>query len=378
MKELEMEEKRKLCFNWGVSDHYGWGIYGFNLLMYGQMSDYFQIIPLEKPSFQYPIDPLAAKFIAERLPKSNIRIDLKSHDIILSGLGNSNNLNLNNKLRNIGVIFSEVNPLPIEEVNKLKAFEFVVCGSSWNSMVLEKYGIKTQKIIQGIDLDLFRSAPKKYFKDKYVIFSGGKLEYRKGQDLTLKAFSIFSKRHSDVVLVTAWRSSWERQMAKTINKSNVCEQIVPSDDMGRSINEWIMRNGVNSDKVICLDVTPNRLMPEVFREVDLAVFPNRCEGGTNLVAMEALAYGLPSIISKNTGHLDLIKNDNCIPLVVQKQIHGHDTTDWGESSVDEIVDLMEQSYQGKIKINPVVARESVINYSWENTINAMLTLLKSG
>ena len=373
-----MEEKRKLCFNWGVSDHYGWGIYGFNLLMYGQMSDYFQIIPLEKPSFQYPIDPLAAKFIAERLPKSNIRIDLKSHDIILSGLGNSNNLNLNNKLRNIGVIFSEVNPLPIEEVNKLKAFEFVVCGSSWNSMVLEKYGIKTQKIIQGIDLDLFRSAPKKYFKDKYVIFSGGKLEYRKGQDLTLKAFSIFSKRHSDVVLVTAWRSSWERQMAKTINKSNVCEQIVPSDDMGRSINEWIMRNGVNSDKVICLDVTPNRLMPEVFREVDLAVFPNRCEGGTNLVAMEALAYGLPSIISKNTGHLDLIKNDNCIPLVVQKQIHGHDTTDWGESSVDEIVDLMEQSYQGKIKINPVVARESVINYSWENTINAMLTLLKSG
>lgn len=43
-------------------------------------------------------------------------------------------------------------------------------------------------------------------------------------------------------------------------------------------------------------------MPEVFREVDLAVFPNRCEGGANLVAMEAFAYGLSCLILQNTGH----------------------------------------------------------------------------
>ena len=33
--------------DWGISDHYGWGIYGFNLLMYGQMSNVFQLIPLQ-------------------------------------------------------------------------------------------------------------------------------------------------------------------------------------------------------------------------------------------------------------------------------------------------------------------------------------------
>ena len=58
-------------------------------------------------------------------------------------------------------------------------------------------------------------------------------------------------------------------------------------------------------------------MPEVLREVDVAVFPNRCEGGTNLVAMEALASGLTCILSKNTGHLDLIRADNCLPLATQ-------------------------------------------------------------
>jgi len=72
--------------------------------------------------------------------------------------------------------------------------------------------------------------------------------------------------------------------------------------MGAWILKWVLRNGVKSEKIIFLDVTPNRLMPEVFREVDLAVFPNRCEGGANLVAMEAFAYGLSCLILQNTGH----------------------------------------------------------------------------
>jgi glycosyltransferase involved in cell wall biosynthesis len=369
-----MDEKRKLCFNWGISDHYGWGIYGFNLLMYGQMSNAFQIIPLQQSNFLYPLDPLAHKFISERLIQPNTNVELKSHDVFLARLGNKNNINIENKSRNIGVIFNEINPMPQDEINKLKNFEFIICGSTWNALALEKLGIKTQTVIQGINLELFRPSPKRYLKDKFVIFSGGKLEYRKGQDLVLKAFSIFAKKHQDVVLITAWRSPWEQKIAQTINLSNVCAPLIPSDDIGRSINEWISGNGINPDQVICLGPTPNRLMPEVFREVDLAVFPNRCEAGTNLVAMEALAYGLPSLISKNTGHLDLIKDQNCFPLTDQKPIHRQGTTDWGESSVDEIATLMEECYQGKIKINPSIARESMLNYSWENAINSMLTL----
>jgi len=369
-----MDEKRKLCFSWGISDHYGWGIYGFNLLMYGNMSNAFQIIPLQNSNFLYPLDPLAHKFISERLLPPNTNVELKSNDILLTSLGNENHINIKNKFRNIGVIFNEINPLPQDEINKLKNFEFIISGSTWNSLTLERSGIKAQTVIQGIDLELFRHAPKRYLKDKFVIFSGGKLEYRKGQDIVIKAFSRFAKKHQDVVLLTAWRSPWEQKLAQTVNHSNVCEPLVPSNDMGQAINEWVIRNGINPDQVICLGPTPNRLMPDVFREVDLAVFPNRCEAGTNLVAMEALAYGLPCLISKNTGHLDLIKDQNCFPLSDQKPIHGEGTVDWGESSVDEMVTLMEECYQGKIKINPSIARESVLNYSWENAIHSMLTL----
>ena len=144
--------------------------------------------------------------------------------------------------------------------------------------------------------------------------------------------------------------------------------------MGKSIYDWILRNGVMPNQVLCLDTASNRLMPDVFREVDLAVFPNRCEAGTNLVAMEALAYGLPCLISQNTGHLDIIQKDNSIPLTLQRPIEGLGATGWGESSVDEIVDSMEEAYQGRLGLDSDVVRGSMLNYSWERSINQLLGL----
>ena len=65
-------------------------------------------------------------------------------------------------------------------------------------------------------------------------------------------------------------------------------------------------NGVPAEQFIDLGVVPNHLMPRVLREMDVAVFPNRCEGGTNLVAMECMACGVPAIVASNTGQRDLI------------------------------------------------------------------------
>ena len=51
----------------------------------------------------------------------------------------------------------------------------------------------------------------------------------------------------------------------------------------------------------------------LLKQADLAVFPNRCEGGTNLVAMEAIACGVPTVLSANSGHLDLLR-PGCLQL----------------------------------------------------------------
>jgi glycosyltransferase involved in cell wall biosynthesis len=64
-------------------------------------------------------------------------------------------------------------------------------------------------VLQGIDPTLFHPAPKSgLFKDRFVVFSGGKIEYRKGQDLVLLVFRVFLVRHPEVLLVTAWHGSW--------------------------------------------------------------------------------------------------------------------------------------------------------------------------
>ena len=53
---------------------------------------------------------------------------------------------------------------------------------------------------------------------------------------------------------------------------------------------------------------------------DLALFPNHCKGGTNMIATQATACGVPSILSVNTDHLDIIEDGACLPLTHQQPI----------------------------------------------------------
>jgi glycosyltransferase involved in cell wall biosynthesis len=87
-------------------------------------------------------------------------------------------------------------------------------------------------------------------------------------------------------------------------------------------------------------------MARVLREMDVAVFPNRCEGGTNLVAMECMACGVPTIVADSTGQRDLVATDTTFPLrrlapVVRADIG---TEGWGECDVGEILESLEYIY----------------------------------
>ena len=90
-------------------------------------------------------------------------------------------------------------------------------------------------------------------------------------------------------------------------------------------------------------------MPWVLRECDVAVFPNRCEGGTNLVAMEAMACGVPTYVSYNTGQKDLVDLLGCGALKNQKPVKSspamNTLQDWGETDVDEVVEKLEYVYK---------------------------------
>ncbi|WP_181706390.1 glycosyltransferase family 4 protein [Chthonobacter rhizosphaerae] len=358
--------RRRVVIHWGVSSFFGWGVYGLNLALHWSND------PAVEPLCSYPlrddqivVDPLKtrvlARFRAESEGLQGRLAGLSNRTVtadgpVLSALGNDfRTAPLRDELRlagtpTVGVVFFEVPQLDAETVERAKALPFIVAGSTWNERILREYGVASVRtVIQGIDPTLFHPAPKAgLMPGRFLVFSGGKLELRKGQDLVLAAFRRFAERHSDAVLVTAWHSPWP-QFARTVDVSGQAAPVVFGPNGKVDATAWAAANGIPADQFVDLGAVPNALIAPILREMDVALFPNRSEGGTNLVAMECMACGVPTILSANTGHLDLIQPDSCYPLAHQRPVSGPyagvgTTPGWGESSVDEIVDRLEKAY----------------------------------
>ncbi|WP_181703865.1 glycosyltransferase family 4 protein [Chthonobacter albigriseus] len=358
--------RRRVVIHWGISSFFGWGVYGLNLALHWSRDpelepiasmpireDQIAVDPLKRLALQ-PFLVQSASLVGKLSPFQNTPVTVDGP--LLCALGNDFS---STPLRagvpfagrpSIGVVFFEVPQLDAATLERARAFPLIVAGSTWNERILRAYGLtNVTTVIQGVDPTLFHPAPKGgALGDRFLVFSGGKLELRKGQDLVVAAFKRFAARHPDAMLVTAWHSPWP-QFARTLDASGFVAPI-PFDANERvDAKGWARANGIADHQFLDLGAVPNAHMPTVLREMDVALFTNRSEGGTNLVAMECMACGVPTILSANTGHLDLIGEENCYVLARQ-QPHGGagaavgDVPGWGESDVDEAVDLLERAY----------------------------------
>jgi glycosyltransferase involved in cell wall biosynthesis len=311
----------RIVIDWDVSAFTGWGVNGLNLaLEWARLGiDAATLQPVNRAKLG--VDPLRMAVLRPFLEASALARGepARPGDVRMVALGNGlapgPALRRNDKAR-VGVVFFE-EPLPADAKRRAKDYDVIVAGSQWNKRVLNDAGIDSVVVIyQGVDRSIFHPAPKRgLFKDRFVIFSGGKAEPRKGQDIVVKAFRIFAKLHPEALLVTAWHSPWP--------------QIAGGMDLDLSSV---------ADQVIDAGPVPNTAMAPVYRECDVGLFPNRCEGGTNLVAMECLACGVPAILSPNTGHLDIGDQPGAQWLVWQTRCEKQ----WGESDIDEIIVNLER------------------------------------
>ena len=118
-------------------------------------------------------------------------------------------------------------------------------------------------------------------------------------------------------------------------------------------------------------------MPTILREMDAAIFPNRCEGGTNLVAMEAMACGVPTILSANSGHLDLLQDGTALALTDQSSIPG--VPGWRESNVEEIVAALETLYTDRARAAAIGAAGAKLlaGLTWAKTASEMKRIISA-
>jgi glycosyltransferase involved in cell wall biosynthesis len=283
---------------------------------------------------------------------------------------------------NHACIFFEKTEFSAPALEQLNRFNSVIAGSAWNGAYLRALGVGgVVDIIQGVDVSRFHPAPRRgLLGDRFAIFSGGKIEHRKGQDIVAAAFRAFRQRHDDAVLVTSWHNAWPRaEGVREIMRSRVFDGTDLLDGEGRiNVRRWLSRNGVPEDSVIALPEIPNALLPPVIRECDVAIFPNRCEGGTNLVAMETLALGVPSLLSANSGHMDLLDRQIGFALADQSPVPEADASPdhdvWGESSVDEIVERLEAVYRNREAFREVALAHARLmeDLSWTRQIDRLM------
>lgn len=226
-------------------------------------------------------------------------------------------------------LFSEWEPITEKQKDNLRKYDVLIAGSEWNAQVIRDAGFQCYAVPQGVDQSVFYPKERNSLKDRFVIYSGGKLEHRKGQDLVTKAVDIFCSRHDDVLLVTNWFNIWQ----------------------GYSIGqlwfphwEW----GLLSQKELC----------QLMNQTDVGIFPNRCEGGTNLVMMEYMACGKPVIANFGTGQKDVLDKSYALEA----------------ATVDEIVYQLETLYQDREKIKRMgaLAHDAMKNWTWARTADGIL------
>jgi len=277
---------------------------------------------------------------------------------------------------NVGYTFFEDNILhPSYIENGRRFYDVVVTGSRWCEDVLRGYGMTNiATIIQGIDPTIFNPthATKEYLQDRFVIFSGGKFELRKGQDLVIRAFKIMQDRYPDVMLVNSWYNHWATSM-QTMTASPHIRFVPQSGDYSTLMERTFVENGIDPARVITLPPLPNIMMTRIYRNTDIGVFPNRCEGGTNLVLMEYMACGKPAIASYSSGHRDVLTDRNSLPLRALRSIaishSGQQMAVWDDPQLDELVAQLDWAYHHRDTLRGIgmEAGNSMAELTWERT-----------
>jgi glycosyltransferase involved in cell wall biosynthesis len=186
-----------------------------------------------------------------------------------------------------------------------------------------------------------------------------------------------------MILLTAWHNPWPASM-ETMKAS----PHIRCDWAGRDWAEQMGRlhgaNGIEPGKALAMgNLTPEQ-MAQVYSLSDVGLFPNRCEGGTNLVLMEYMACGKPAIVTDATGHKDLCHAGNAFllrdlhPLAINDE-KGRLAARWVEPSLAEIIASVEYVYAHRVeaRARAAAAAEEMRQWTWRRTAETVVSTMRS-
>ena len=255
--------------------------------------------------------------------------------------------------RHVGIaVFEDTGTYDDAARGRLAAYAKVVVPSAWCGARLLDGAVEFVPTVvhQGYDGALWRPRERRRSDGRFVVFAGGKLEFRKGQDIVVEAFRRFRRtpEGKDALLVTQWHNAWPQTMDGVWAKGWV--EGVPEFGQPDGLTEWLALNGIPKDAHTDLGFVGQAESAAIIAECDVAVFASRGEGATNMALAECMALGVPCIASWNTGHKDLPKNallalEHQPPVETPCRLYAG-MAGWGESDPEEMVEQLKAVRNG--------------------------------
>ncbi len=288
--------------------------------------------------------------------------------------------------RNFGYAFFELELQP-QAVAAALRFDTVFAGSSWCLERMLERGIRNGALLlQGIDPAQFCLRPPvpRAQSDEFRIFSGGKLELRKGQDLVLAAFRTLQHQYPRMKLVTAWFNHWPACLA-TLESSPYIRFEWIDASWDQQMRHLLAVNDIDPGRVEILPLMEPPALADAYHSTDLGIFPNRCEGGTNLVMMEYMACGKTVIASFTSGHRDILTEKNSWRLMDLEEVEVVDEASgdrgvWQQPSVESLARAIEHIYHHREEAR-MIADQAAVDLrclTWERTARALWDSMRQG
>lgn len=278
----------------------GWGLIAMHLALGFARLGRKVYVDSDLPSIPPILRPTFEAMLGQRDPKEHrIRIDAYGNHFPTFQY-------YPNRFRVLFCVFEDTSFGP-EQAEDLAKYDLILAPSGWVQGILANHGVASTLWHQGYDASVFFPASRRRPAGPVYVFSAGKLEFRKGQDIVVEAFKRFREtpEGKDAVLVTAWQNVWPETMAD-IWASGYVKGVPVMRGPQLDITSWVEANGIPRNAFIDLGLASQSELAAAIRECDVGLFPNRCEGATNMALVETLACGLPVHAAGWTGQADLV------------------------------------------------------------------------
>ncbi len=270
----------------------------------------------------------------------------------------------------IAFVVWETTRLPRDKLKILRAMDQIWTPSRWGRDLLIANGLPANRIRvvpEGVDADRFAPQPAARPEGDHTfrLLCVGKWERRKGIDDLVIAYSQAFSRGEDVELVLASHNPYIRDFDARQALDRLCGRDTPR------IRLWAPGD--------------DRALVRLYNQADVFVLPTRAEGW-GLPIIEAMACGLPVIVTDYSAPRDYVTRDCSYLIPVKRMAWAYDPVfyrglghgRWAQPDRQALQSLLRQAFaqRDELRRKGAEARSQVVgSWTWQHAaIKAVATL----